>query len=60
MLYHDRDRRMLQDIVTCIRHGVTINKLGRRREKFADRYAPSRWPTLASSADMSVSLWATR
>lgn len=38
VLYHDRDRRMLQDIVTCIRHGVTISKLGRRKEMFADRY----------------------
>ncbi|MDE1991180.1 MAG: error-prone DNA polymerase [Rhizobiaceae bacterium] len=38
VLYHDRDRRMLQDIVTCIRHNVTIDKLGRRKEMFADRY----------------------
>ncbi|NSZ19732.1 error-prone DNA polymerase [Agrobacterium vitis] len=38
VLYHDRDRRLLQDIVTCIRHNSTIDKLGRRKERFADRY----------------------
>lgn len=38
VLYHDRDRRLLQDIVTCIRHNCTIDKLGRRKERFADRY----------------------
>lgn len=29
---------MLQDVVTCIRHGVTIDDLGDRRERHADRY----------------------
>jgi len=38
VLYHDHDRRMLQDIVTCIRHNTTIDKLGRRKQRFADRY----------------------
>jgi error-prone DNA polymerase len=38
VLYHDRDRRMLQDIVTCIRHNTTIDKLGHRKQRFADRY----------------------
>jgi len=38
VLYHDRERRMLQDIVTCIRHNCTIDKLGHRKERFADRY----------------------
>ncbi len=37
MLYHAPDRRMLQDVVTCIRHGVTIDELGDRREH-GDRY----------------------
>jgi error-prone DNA polymerase len=32
------DRRILQDIVTCIRHGVTIDELG---ERHADRYLKS-------------------
>ena len=29
-LYHDRARRDLHDIVTCIRHGVTLGTAGRR------------------------------
>ena len=31
-------RRILQDVVTCIRHGCTIDELGFRRERHADRY----------------------
>src|SRR6185437_15042134 len=31
-------RRILQDVVTCIRHGVTIDELGGRRERHADRH----------------------
>ncbi len=30
VLYHSRARRPLQDIVTCIRHGVTLATAGRR------------------------------
>ena len=38
MLFHEPGRRILQDVVTCIRHGVTIDELGDRRERHADRY----------------------
>ena len=38
VLFHDPGRRMLQDVVTCIRHNVTIDDLGDRRERHADRY----------------------
>jgi error-prone DNA polymerase len=38
VLFHDPSRRILQDVVTCIRHGVTIDELGDRRERHADRY----------------------
>ena len=38
VLYHDPSRRMLQDVVTCVRHGCTIDELGFKRERFADRY----------------------
>jgi error-prone DNA polymerase len=31
-------RRVLQDVVTCIRHNVTIDEAGFRRERHADRY----------------------
>ena len=29
---------MLQDVVTCIREGCTIDNAGFRRERFADRF----------------------
>jgi error-prone DNA polymerase len=38
VLFHDPSRRILQDVVTCIRHGVTIDEAGFRRERNADRY----------------------
>jgi error-prone DNA polymerase len=38
VLFHEPGRRMLQDVVTCIRHNVTIDQLGHRRERHADRY----------------------
>lgn len=37
VLYHAAERRILQDVVTCIRHGITIDELGDRRE-YGDRY----------------------
>jgi error-prone DNA polymerase len=38
VLFHHPDRRILQDVVTCIRHGCTIDELGFKRERYADRY----------------------
>ena len=38
MLFHEPGRRILQDVVTCIRHNVIIDELGDRRERHADRY----------------------
>ena len=38
VLFHVPERRMLQDVVTCIRHGCTIDELGFKRERYADRY----------------------
>jgi error-prone DNA polymerase len=38
VLFHVPEKRMLQDVVTCIRHGVTIDDAGYRRERHADRY----------------------
>ena len=38
VLFHDPSRRMLQDVMTCIRHNCTIDDLGFRRERHADRY----------------------
>ena len=41
MLYHAPGRRILQDVVTCIREGCTIDLAGFRRERFADRHLKS-------------------
>ena len=38
VLYHDPRRRILQDVMTCIREGCTIDDAGFRRERFADRH----------------------
>ena len=38
VLFHARERRILQDVVTCIRHGCTIDDAGFKRERYADRY----------------------
>ena len=38
VLFHEPSRRMLQDVVTSIRHGVTIDEAGYLRERHADRY----------------------
>ncbi len=38
VLFHAREHRILQDVVTCIRHGCTIDDAGFRRERYADRY----------------------
>ena len=38
VLYHAPDRRILQDVLTCIRLGRTIDTLGYDREQSADRF----------------------
>ena len=38
VLYHIPDRRILQDVVTCIRLGKTVDTLGHDREWSADRF----------------------
>ncbi|MGH6935845.1 MAG: PHP domain-containing protein, partial [Methylocella sp.] len=38
VLFHVPARRILQDVVTCVRHNCTIDELGFRRERHADRY----------------------
>jgi DNA polymerase III alpha subunit len=44
VLFHDKDRRLLQDVVTCIREKTTIDDVGFKRDRHADRYlkAPPR------------------
>ena len=38
VLFHHPDKRMLQDVVTAIREKCTIDELGHRRERHADRH----------------------
>jgi error-prone DNA polymerase len=38
VLFHEPGRQVLQDVITAIRHNITIDELGHRRERFADRY----------------------
>ncbi len=38
VLYHEPSRRILQDVVTAIRHNITVEALGFRRERHADRH----------------------
>ena len=38
VLYHAPERRILQDVLTCIRRGKTIDTLGYGRERSADRF----------------------
>ncbi|MEQ6249209.1 error-prone DNA polymerase [Sulfitobacter sp. HNIBRBA3233] len=41
VLYHDPSRRPLQDVMTCIRHGTTIDAAGFLLEANAERYLKS-------------------
>jgi error-prone DNA polymerase len=41
VLYHVPQRRILQDVLTCIRTGCTIDDAGFRRERFTDRHLKS-------------------
>ena len=48
VLYHDRDRRRLQDVLACIRHGVTLDQAGQRLQPNAefDLLSPSAFAQL--------------
>ena len=41
VLFHVPERRILQDVMTCVREGCTIDDAGFRRERFADRHLKS-------------------
>jgi error-prone DNA polymerase len=38
VLFHEKARRLLQDVLTCIREKTTIDDVGFRRDRHADRY----------------------
>ncbi|MFO1155182.1 MAG: error-prone DNA polymerase [Rhodospirillales bacterium] len=64
VLFHTPERRILQDVVTCIREGCTIEDAGFRRERHADRYLKrpdemarlfARWPeAVARSVEIAA------
>ncbi|MGN6103841.1 MAG: error-prone DNA polymerase [Kofleriaceae bacterium] len=56
VLYHHRDRRELQDVLTCIRHGVTLATAGRRIRENAehDLRAPGAFATLFENDPAAV------
>jgi error-prone DNA polymerase len=63
VLFHSPDRRMLQDVVTAIREKCTIDELGFRRERHADRHMKSaaemerlfvRWPHMIAASEEIV------
>ena len=41
VLYHSEERRLLQDVLTCIREGCTIDAAGYRLDAHADRHLKS-------------------
>ena len=63
VLYATPENRMLQDVMTCIREKLTIDQLGFRRERHADRHLKSpqemarrfkRWPdAIAATAELA-------
>jgi len=64
VLFHSPDRRMLQDVVTAIREKCTIDQLGFRRERHADRHLKgaaemarlfARWPHMIAASEEIVS-----
>ena len=60
VLYHSPDRRMLQDVVTAIREKCTIDMLGFRRERFADRHLKGPDEMVRRFADHPDAIAATR
>ncbi len=38
VLFHHPERRPLQDVMTCVRHNCTVDELGFRRQRYADRH----------------------
>ncbi|HUB85312.1 MAG TPA: error-prone DNA polymerase, partial [Rhizomicrobium sp.] len=56
VLYHTHERRELQDVVTCIREGVTLNDAGRLLEANAERHlkTPSEMATLFAGVPEAI------
>ena len=56
VLYHDAERRALQDVLTCIREHTTIDKAGRRLEANAERHlkTPAEMARLFADAPEAV------
>jgi DNA polymerase III alpha subunit len=46
VLFHEPRRRILQNVVTCIRHNVTIDELGDRKSPHASRSGAASTPRM--------------
>jgi len=57
VLYHHPDRQVLQDVLTCIRHGCTIDRAGRRLQPNAERHlkSPARMARLFAAYPQAIS-----
>jgi error-prone DNA polymerase len=60
VLYHARARRDLQDVLTCIRHGVTLSTAGRLLRPNAEHHLPAPAEMEALFADDPGALARTR
>ena len=60
VLYDSPDKRLLQDVVTAIRNKCTVDALGFKRERFADRHLKSAAEMERLFADYPDAIRATR
>src|SRR5690606_18440673 len=60
VLYHERGRRFLADVLCCIRHGVTLDGAGRRLKPNAEHYLPPHGEMLRRFADLPDAVERTR
>jgi error-prone DNA polymerase len=60
VLYHDPARRPLQDVMTCIRHGTTVQTAGRRLKPNAEHALPGIAAFTALFADDPAAVALTR
>ncbi len=60
VLYHQTARRRLQDVVTCIRHGVTLHTAGRLTKPNAEHFLKSPYAFATLFADDEAAVARTR
>jgi error-prone DNA polymerase len=60
VLYHDRRRRFLCDVLACIRHGCTIDSAGTKIRANAEHYLPSHEEMMRRFGGMEDAVLRTR